>query len=210
MSDALDDVKRWAEAARHVEALDKRIVELECNKARLDKLEAVGWIEVYNQNGAVEFDWFSEDLLDDSFRQAIDEWEVPHHVHRGETDMSVHTNCVCGCGDPAVDEFDPPLDPGIAAAVSVLRAAGLETFESCEGGAGHAYPEPTVRFHGERAAGFEALGAAMRAGLAVSALRRVWPVIEVEPTGPWWEMTFAPTKATSGDLAPTTPEESDA
>ncbi len=28
--------------------------------------------------------------------------------------------------------------------VEVLRAAGVETFESCEGGAGHSYPEPTV------------------------------------------------------------------
>ena len=32
--------------------------------------------------------------------------------------------------------FDPPLDRGIAAAVSALVAAGIETFESCEGGPG--------------------------------------------------------------------------
>ena len=32
------------------------------------------------------------------------------------------------------------LDPGIAGAVAVLREAGVETFESCEGGHGHAYP----------------------------------------------------------------------
>ena len=30
----------------------------------------------------------------------------------------------------------------------------METFESCQGGAGHAYPEPTVRFFGEKAAGY--------------------------------------------------------
>lgn len=94
-------------------------------------------------------------------------------------------------------EFDPPLDPGIEAAVLTLQAAGIETFESCEGGPGHAYPEPTVRFHGERQTGLEALAAALRAGLPVAALRRVWPVIDQEPTGPWWELTFSPTKASS-------------
>ena len=93
-----------------------------------------------------------------------------------------------------MSRFDPPLDPGIEKAVLALRDAGVETFESCEGGVGHAYPEPTVRFHGERAHGFAALSAAISAGLDVSALRRVWPVIELEPTGPWWEMTFSPTK----------------
>ena len=44
-------------------------------------------------------------------------------------------------GEP---EYDPPLDAGIAQAVVALRAGGVETFESCEGGPGHAYPEPTV------------------------------------------------------------------
>ena len=86
--------------------------------------------------------------------------------------------------------IDPPLDPGIAHAVHVLNEASIETFESCEGGVGHAYPEPTVRFHGDVAEGWEALAAAMRAGLPVSAIRRTWPVNNGEPTGPWWEMTF--------------------
>lgn len=88
--------------------------------------------------------------------------------------------------------FDPPLDPGIYPAVVALRAAGVETFESCEGGAGHAYPVPTVRFHGGADEGYRALAAALRAGLKVAELRRVWPIIDGEPTGPWWEMTFAP------------------
>jgi hypothetical protein len=63
--------------------------------------------------------------------------------------------------------YDPPLDPGIAAAVVALSAAGVETFESCEGGSGHAYPEPTVRFHGDRAEGLRALAVAMRAPAAM-------------------------------------------
>jgi len=90
------------------------------------------------------------------------------------------------------EQFDPPLDSGIVDAVIALRAAGIETFESCEGGPGHAYPEPTVRFHGHRPEGFKALAAAMYAGLNVTGLRRVWPINEGEPTGPWWELTFAP------------------
>lgn len=88
-------------------------------------------------------------------------------------------------------DYDPPLDNGIVDAVNVLQGAGIETFESCEGGSGHAYPEPTVRFHGDQAEGFKALAAAMRGGLSVSELRRVWPLLDGEPTGPWWELTFA-------------------
>ena len=40
------------------------------------------------------------------------------------------------------------LDEGIREAVAVLVANGVETFESCEGGPGHAFPEPTIRFEG--------------------------------------------------------------
>jgi hypothetical protein len=89
------------------------------------------------------------------------------------------------------EEFCPPLDPGIARAVRALRAGGVETFESCEGGEGHAYPEPTVRFHGEHPEGFRALSVAMQAGLRVTSLRRTWTVQDGEPHGPYWEMTFA-------------------
>lgn len=89
------------------------------------------------------------------------------------------------------NEFDPPLDAGIKRAVVVLRAAGVETFESCEGGPRHAYPVPTVRFHGNRAAGLRALAAAQDAGLPVSELRRTWVVNDHEPCGPYWELTFS-------------------
>lgn len=86
--------------------------------------------------------------------------------------------------------YEPPLDAGIAAYVETLQAAGIETFESCEGGEGHCFPEPTIRFHGERPAGFAALSAAMAEALPVSDLRRVWSIEDGEPTGPSWEMTF--------------------
>ena len=82
------------------------------------------------------------------------------------------------------------LDAGIAEAVAVLMEYGVETFESCEGGEGHSYPEPTVRFHGQPEEGFRAFAAARERGLSVRALRRVWVITDGEPTGPYWEMTF--------------------
>ena len=95
----------------------------------------------------------------------------------------------------AVDDV-PGLDPGIAPAVRALRAAGVPTYESCEGGPGHAFPEPTVRFRGNVAEGFAALAAAMDAeasiGLGVYQLRRVWRLDDGEPTGPWWDLVFIP------------------
>lgn len=86
--------------------------------------------------------------------------------------------------------FDPPLDPGILAFVECLSGAGIETFESCQGGIGHAYAEPTVRFHGDRSEGYKALAIAMQAGFRVKELRRVWPLLDGELTGPYWELTL--------------------
>jgi hypothetical protein len=87
--------------------------------------------------------------------------------------------------------FSPPLDRGIEFEVSVLVGAGVETFESCEGGPDHAFPEPTIRFHGDKSEGFKALDAALKRGLKVLAIRRTWDIIDGEPTGPYWEMTFS-------------------
>ena len=86
------------------------------------------------------------------------------------------------------------LDDGIRETVRILAEANVETFESCEGGRGHAYTEPTVRFHGERAEGIRALSVALQFKLPVLSLRRVWPVNEGEPTGPWWELVFVSRK----------------
>lgn len=85
---------------------------------------------------------------------------------------------------------DHNIDPGILRQVHALQAAGIDTFESCQGGDGHAFLEPTVRFHGGTAEGFRALAVATEAGLPVAALRRVWTLIDGEPTGPSWELTF--------------------
>jgi len=83
-----------------------------------------------------------------------------------------------------------PIDAGVARYVSVLRDAGVETYESCEGGPGHCAPEPTVWFHGTRAGGWRALCAALDVDLPVLELRRVWPINDGEPTGPCWAIVF--------------------
>lgn len=82
------------------------------------------------------------------------------------------------------------MDNGIKEAVVLLREHGVETFESCEGGRGHAFPEPTVRFHGDKAEGFRALSVAIQHGLRVDQLRRYYQMQDGEPAGPYWELTF--------------------
>ena len=83
------------------------------------------------------------------------------------------------------------LDRGIRRAVEQLQACGIETFESCEGGEGHAFTEPTIRFYGAPEAGWRAVAACLAHGLPILALRRVWYVLDSnEPSGPNWEIVF--------------------
>src|SRR5579885_945005 len=89
-----------------------------------------------------------------------------------------------------------PLDRFISYAVKVLRDAGIETFESCEGGRGHCFHEPTIRFCGNHGKGFAALSAAFDYGLPVASLRRCWMIQDGQPTGPDWEMTFVKSRLT--------------
>jgi hypothetical protein len=92
---------------------------------------------------------------------------------------------------PSRDDWLASLDPGIAPYVDVLDAAGIETYESCEGGAGHSYAEPAVRFFGARGEGFRALAVALQHNLPVRAVRRIWTVNEDgHPEGPHWELAF--------------------
>jgi len=82
------------------------------------------------------------------------------------------------------------MDSGIRETVCILWENGVETEESCEGTRGHCYPEPTVCFHGDHAEGFRALAIAMQHGLRVDELRRHWQIIDGEPVGPHWQLTF--------------------
>lgn len=83
-----------------------------------------------------------------------------------------------------------PLDDGIKDAVILLQRNGVETFESCEGGMGHSFHEPTIRFHGDGSEGFRVLALAQQNGLRVDQLRRYYQVQNGEPAGPYWEVTF--------------------
>lgn len=87
------------------------------------------------------------------------------------------------------------IDRGITPELRVLWENGIETFESCEGGKGHSFSEPTIRFHGDKSEGFRALAIAIQHGLKVTCLRRYWDVNAGEPVGPMWEMTFVKRKA---------------
>lgn len=93
--------------------------------------------------------------------------------------------------DSFAPETDLPLDEGIKRAVLILRSEGIETFESCQGGAGHAFPEPTVKFHGSAWAGYRAFAVAMEYGLPVARLQRVYSVEEGQLGPPAWELVFS-------------------
>lgn len=95
-------------------------------------------------------------------------------------------------------ELDMPLDAGIAPYVHILREAGIETYESCEGGDGHVFTKPTTRFHGGRGTGFKAIAVAIEHGMPVYGLRRLWTLDDEELTGPTWEIVFT-RKAQSED-----------
>ena len=97
---------------------------------------------------------------------------------------------------PDLEAHDPvprgelALDPFIRRYVLILRSHGVETFESCQGGDGHAFPDPTVRFHGDAYEGLRAFSVAMTYGLPVFSLRRAYSVEDGQLVGPQWEMTF--------------------
>lgn len=95
-------------------------------------------------------------------------------------------------GDDSLEAFAPvadlDVDAGIRRHVLVLRSEGIETFESCQGGPGHAFPEPTIRFHGSSWAGCRAFAVAMENGLPVASIRRVHDVIDGQLHGPWWKV----------------------
>jgi hypothetical protein len=93
---------------------------------------------------------------------------------------------------------ETPLDAGIERAVQLLVSAGIATYESCEGGEGHSFPEPTVRFRGNHAEALRAVATILDHDLPIDALRKVWWVTRGELEGPWWEVTFCTTARERG------------
>lgn len=67
-------------------------------------------------------------------------------------------------------------------------------FESCDGGGGHAYTEPTIRFSGGRDGGFRALAVTLAHRFPLHSIRRHWAVIDGEP-GPTGRSRFGPALA---------------
>jgi hypothetical protein len=96
------------------------------------------------------------------------------------------------------------LDRGIRFAVRVLHARGFETCQSCQGGKGHAYKEPTVDLvaGGDDATGFGALAALRDHGLPVSELSIVWPIRNGHPYEKLWRITFYKTMEDRADEKP--------
>lgn len=66
------------------------------------------------------------------------------------------------------------LDSGIRPAVELLQKHGFKTFESCQGGKGHSYFEPTIRFHGDELDLFKAYELCEQHGMNVDCVRRVY------------------------------------
>ncbi len=84
------------------------------------------------------------------------------------------------------------LDRGVEKTVELLRANGIETCQSCEGGPGHCYPEPTIEFYGGPEAGWRAVSLCLTYGLPIESLRRAWDFLDgYEPTGPTWAIVFS-------------------
>jgi hypothetical protein len=106
-------------------------------------------------------------------------------------DFSPSTHSVARKCDDNVDYTQ--LDPGIVHAVRVLRTGGVKTLWSCEGGAGHAYREPTVVLDGDLSEAMRALRIAYEGRLGPYALERVWflkdgvpdPVGQLDEFGRW-------------------------
>lgn len=82
--------------------------------------------------------------------------------------MGIDTNST------SFDSIDSGIDPGILPAVEILNTHGFKTFESCQGGKGHCYAEPTVRFFGEEFDLIRAFEVCQGYNLAVLEAKRVY------------------------------------
>lgn len=92
--------------------------------------------------------------------------------------------------EPWLEKMLAGVDAKIRPVLRILCAGGFETFESCQGGKGHPYPEPTICFHGGPSEGFRAIAWLRDYGIAPSDLRRYWSIQDGEPHGPEWQLTF--------------------
>jgi hypothetical protein len=93
-----------------------------------------------------------------------------------------------------LEKFAPlraKLDLGIRHFVLILRSQGVDTVQSCQGGPGHSFLEPTIEFNGGAGEGLRAVAAAQAYGLPLAALFRVWTMQGHKLVGPIWAMIFS-------------------
>jgi len=76
-------------------------------------------------------------------------------------------------------DFASFIDAGILPAVEILNEQGFETFESCQGGEGHCYEDPTVRFFGSEFDLIRAYETCRAFGLNVFEAKRVFRKADV-------------------------------
>jgi len=84
------------------------------------------------------------------------------------------------------------IDAGVRFAVKVLHAQGIDTCQSCQGGKGHAYPEPSIEMvcGSDDARGFAALSALNAYGLPVQDIAIIWKIHNGMPYEKLWRITF--------------------
>jgi hypothetical protein len=103
------------------------------------------------------------------------------------------------------ENFYKGLDKGIRFAVRVLHAAGIYTCQSCEGGKGHSYAEPTVDIPPRGwsdAEGFRALAALHAYDLPVQSIAILWNIETGLPVERIWRVTFSDTMIARADEKP--------
>lgn len=85
------------------------------------------------------------------------------------------------------------LDPGIRFPVRVLHAHGFETCQSCQGGKGHAYHDPTIDMLAGASGdteGIAALGPLAAYGLDVRTISITWSIDSGLPYEKLWRIAF--------------------
>lgn len=95
---------------------------------------------------------------------------------------------------------DDTLDSQIKWQVQLLQDNDIETFESCQGGTGHVFHYPTIRFHGGAGEGPRAFGILTSHGFQCAAVGRYWDVLGDVMHGPYWEIILAESKNPSPTL----------
>lgn len=107
---------------------------------------------------------------------------VPHPINKSVSKIRKSMNQFAQIKDS--------LDKGIRKAVGILMANEVETFESCQGGAGHCFPEPTIHFYGNKNEGIRVAYICLQENLPIFKIGRAFHVSGGEITTPFWEVVF--------------------